>query len=592
MTLAAVALLTAASAAIGSATLWRVLWPDWRAYERLALELTAGLGLTALLLAALALAGLFPYAPLVLAAVSLAGVARAVGRRSRRTPSIAAPSPSSTPAQRPISLVAAAVALTMVLAALGAVAPITDDDALAFGIPCARHIAETGSLQVWPDQARAMLPQSQMLLLAFVLRMGGDRLGLVTALQWLLCIGVMSALARRVCERSDHVATAVVIALGSPVVAFQVASGKEDLLALATALGAACLLAGEGTAGRLAAAGMFAGLAAGAKYSGVGVAIAAVAWTAIAARGTRWRSSAIVAGAALACGGVWYALNWWRFGNPMAPFVFGAAGTHFDAQLVADFESLFGAGRGPLAFLIAPFRIFVQPSLFAGRGNLYNALAYAGLAGLLIASVRRRQGVLFFTAAILYVGWFFSVQNARLLLPAAALLAPSAADRLVPLVRRYRLLRPAAVVAVVLSLGVVAGVGVLRLQRYLRDPATYLDRESQRYADIRWMNENLDAARHRVASSVKVIGYLEVPSLVLDPTRQLAISPSDFDTQASLVAALRREHVTHVFGAPEDFAGIRPHLRVVYENRASRLGGVRFFREPPTQATAVFELID
>jgi hypothetical protein len=159
-------------------------------------------------------------------------------------------------------------------------------------------------------------------------------------------------------------------------------------------------------------------------------------------------------------------------------------------------------------------------------------------------------------------------------------------------VRRYRLLRPAAVVAVVLSLGVVAGVGVLRLQRYLRDPATYLDRESQRYADIRWMNENLDAARHRVASSVKVIGYLEVPSLVLDPTRQLAISPSDFDTQASLVAALRREHVTHVFGAPEDFAGIRPHLRVVYENRASRLGGVRFFREPPTQATAVFELID
>jgi hypothetical protein len=30
----------------------------------------------------------------------------------------------------------------------------------------------------------------------------------------------------------------------------------------------------------------------------------------------------------------------------------------------------------------------------------------------------------------------------------------------------------------------------------------------------------------------------------------------------------------------------------MYRNPSSRLGGVRFFREPPTEATAVFEIID
>ncbi len=589
MTLAAVALIAGSSWAIGAAALSRVLWPDWRAYERLALELTAGIGLTALLLAALALAGRFAHAPLVLAAIIAAGIARAFYVRRYR---LAPPSshPSATPSQRPISLVAAAVAVTALLATLGAIAPITDDDALAFCVPCARHIAETGRLEVWSDQARAMFPQSQMLLLALVMRMGGDRLGAVTALQWLLCIGVMSALARRVCDRPDHVATAVVLALGAPVVAFQVASGKEDLLMLAATLGTACLLAVDLTAATLAAAGLFAGLAAGAKYSGLGVAIAAVAWTAASSRDARWRSAAMVAGAAALAGGLWYALNLWRFGNPVAPLVVGAAGTHFDARLASDFSALFGAGRGPLSFLLAPFDLFVRPSLFAGRGNLFNALAYAGAAGVLLAPTRGRQAALFVIAAVLYIGWFFSLQNARLLLPAAALLAPSAADRLVPLVRRYRGLRPVAAIAVVLSLCIVAAVGLLRLQRYASDPATYLERESQRYADMRWMNSHLDPARHRVASSVKVIGYLEVPSLVLDPTRQLEISPADFSTPETLIAALERRHITHLFGPPADFASLRPHLRPVYENPASRLGGVRFFREPPTEATAVFEV--
>jgi hypothetical protein len=230
--------------------------------------------------------------------------------------------------------------------------------------------------------------------------------------------------------------------------------------------------------------------------------------------------------------------------------------------------------------------------LFAGRGNLFNPVAFAGIAGAVIASVRHRHAPLLFVAAVLYVGWFFGLQNARLLVPAAALIAPAAADVLLPSVRRYRALRVLGMGAVVASLTLVAAVGLVRLERYVRDPATYLERESQRYADMQWMNTHLDPSRHRVGSTVKVIGYLEVPSLVLDPTRELEIAVSDFDTPVSLLVALRRQHVTHVFGQPLDFRDLLPHLRLVHANPTSRLGGVRFFRAPPTEATAVYEVID
>jgi hypothetical protein len=386
------------------------------------------------------------------------------------------------------------------------------------------------------------------------------------------------------------VPVALAIAFGAPVAAFQIASAKEDLLLVAAASGAAFYLSGPGRPREVAAAGLFAGIAAGAKYSGLGVVLAAVAWTAIARRNQRWRASAIVAGTAAATGGLWYALNAVRFANPVAPFLIGAAGTPFDAALAREFNDGFGAGRGAAALVAAPLRLFLEPALYCGRANLFNPLAYAAVATLAIAAARRRHAGALFMAAVLYVGWFANLQNARLLWPAAVLLAPAAADRVWPLVRAARARRFAAVAILALPLALVPAVGALRIARYMRDPSTYLLRETQRYADIAWMNAHLDPSRDRVGSSVKVIGYLTIPSLMLDPTRQLEIAQGDFATPARLLDACRRARITHLFGGRDDFVDLRPHLRAVYENPASRLGGVRFFREPPTQATAVYEI--
>lgn len=587
-TVLAVALLAGSSWTLGTLVLSRMEWPELRAYERVALRLTAGLGLTALVLSLAALTGWFSHATAALGTLAGIGGALAVRDvwRARHD------TPSHTSVAHWIGTSSAAVFVCAVLACVGAIAPVTDDDALAYVVPIARHIAETGAVRVWTDQARSMWPQSQQVLLAYLLHTGGDRLGAVTALEWLLCIGVVSALARRVCERSEHIGAAMIIAFGAPVVAFQVASAKEDLLLLAASGATAfCLAGSSGERDELAAAGLFAGIAAAAKYPGALIVAAAVVWPIVHRRKRRLRGAAIVALCAAATGGLWYGLNLWRYGNPVAPFVVGARGTPLYAGVIREFLDGYGAGRTPAAFFLAPIRIFIDSSRFCGRANLYNPLVYAGLAGLLVAPARRRSGPLFFMAAVLYVGWFLTLQNARLLLPAAVLLAPAAADRLVPLVRRRRALQVLAWGVTAVSLGVVAAVGVVRAGRYLGDPERFLERETQNHADIAWMNAHLDRRRDRIASDHKVLAYLNVPSIFLAPTYQIEISEAEWNDPGRFLDACRRQGVTHLFGNAGSFQNVRACLRTVYSNPASRLGGVRFFREPPTEETAVFEIV-
>ena len=230
LTLVAVALLTGSSWTLGTLALSWMAWPELRVYQRAALRLTAGLGLTALVLALAALTDWFSHVTAVLGTLAAMGVALALRDAARACRAVPSPHSKVAPWVRATFV---AVGVCAGLACLGAMAPVTDDDALAYVVPIARHISETGAVRVWADQARSMWPQSQQVLLAYVLHLGGDRLGAITALEWLLVVGVVSALARRVCERSEHIGAALIIALGAPVVAFQVASAKEDLLLLA-----------------------------------------------------------------------------------------------------------------------------------------------------------------------------------------------------------------------------------------------------------------------------------------------------------------------------------------------------------------------
>ena len=83
MTLLGLSLLVGSSWTLGALTLARMDWKDLRPYERAALTLLAGLGLTSLLIALLTLAGGFRYATWVLGALSLVAAA-SLSREARR----------------------------------------------------------------------------------------------------------------------------------------------------------------------------------------------------------------------------------------------------------------------------------------------------------------------------------------------------------------------------------------------------------------------------------------------------------------------------------------------------------------------------
>jgi hypothetical protein len=484
-------------------------------------------------------------------------------------------------------------AAMVVFACLGALAPTTEFDSLAYPIPIARHLAETGEWRFWPDQVRSVFPLSQELLIVPLVQVGSLHLGLVSAAEFVLAAWLIVSLARRVTPRADAAWAAAIVTLGCPAVAFLAASAKEDLLLLTMTTAAAVSLVSPPGLGAAARTGLFAGFAAGAKFTGVPIALAAIAFVPVCAgrRRPAMHTAAALAVAA-AAGGLWYGVNVARFGNPV-PIV--SLGPWFSPPLlppgvITDWANGFGAGRRPIDALAAPFQMAIGSETFGGRGNWINPLAFLGLVVAVLRGLRRAVWALVAIAIAAYVAWFREIQVARLLLPALALLSVPAGDLLARLWRRSRLVRVPIGLALVASAGVVIAVGVVRAERYAADPPAFLERETPHYADIAWMNAHLDPARDRVASFYEAGGYLRVPWASLNATYQAEIGADELDDPARLRAALTRRRFTYLFGPPEAFAGIADALELVRANPASRVGGSSFFREPRTEATAIYRI--
>src|SRR3989441_12614449 len=131
-----------------------------------------------------------------------------------------------------------------------------------------------------------------------------------------------------------------------------------------------------------------------------------------------------------------------------------------------------------------PIRLTYDLQAFGSRGNWINPLPLLGVFG--AVADRRRQVALplLFISLCIYGVWFFmGYQVARMLLPATALLSVPAADVLIRFWRRFRIVRYPIGLVVALSAGVVIAVGFIRAERYLIDPAGFLERETMHYAD-------------------------------------------------------------------------------------------------------------
>jgi len=551
--------------------------------ESRALAMAAGLGLIGVLLGILAVAGQLSWARWIIPAGAMLTAAAHAGRiRSWRPTRVPAPDAS-----------AVLVIAMIVTAALGALVPTTEFDSLAYPIPITQHLAVDNAWRFWPDQVRSVFPLSQELLMVPLLLADSRALGLVSAAALAIGAFLIVALARRVCRHRDAPWMAAIIALGCPAVAFLAASAKEDLLLIVMTTAAAVSLVSAPSAATAARVGLFAGFAMGTKLTGAPIALAMIACVPFCCGRTRPLGHlGLAALVAVLAGGVWPAVNFARFGNPL-PLV--SLGPWFSAPLLApdvmtDWANGFGAGRGVLEAVLAPLRLATGSDLFGGRGNWINPLAFLGIAAALVRGLRRESWILVAIAAAAYLAWFAGIQVARLLLPALVLLSLPAADLLAWTRDRSRLARGATAVALVLSAGVVISVGVIRLERFAIDPVGFIARETPHYDGIAWLNTHLDPATDRVASSFEANGYLRIPWFTLNATYQIAIGPDELADPARLRAALERERVTHLFGSPDAFKDLAGSLELVYENPTSRVGGSSFFRAPRTEPAVIYRL--
>jgi len=76
----------------------------------------------------------------------------------------------------------------------------------------------------------------------------------------------------------------------------------------------------------------------------------------------------------------------------------------------------------------------------------------------------------------------------------------------------------------------------------------------------------------------------------LAPDYQVEIGSEELTDVTQLRLALKRQGFTHLFAEPDQLKELEAWLVPVYTNPNSRLGGVHFFRSPPTVPVSVFAL--
>ncbi len=178
---------------------------------------------------------------------------------------------------------------------------------------------------VFGDNAAAFAPQNGALYFAWQMALSGrDALANVSQLPCLAFLGLALYRTCRLLGTSSGPAALAALTLPwlAPVRRFTY-SANVDVMMVAFAFGALywmLLYRRRPDRATIAACGLASGLAAGTKTLGLPlVALQAVPLVWLAVRRRRFADLALFFGCALAAGGWWYLLNFWRYGNPLFP---------------------------------------------------------------------------------------------------------------------------------------------------------------------------------------------------------------------------------------------------------------------------------
>jgi hypothetical protein len=272
-----------------------------------------------------------------------------------------------------------------------------------------------------------------------------------------------------------------------PAAAFTVALAVANLVRYARGAGPEALVL----------AGVFTGATAGMKYIAAGAAVV-VALGALLVLWRRLSLRLVVAFGipALAVALPWYVKNAILKGDPAYPLLFGWEN---EEQRATSWESFnnFGQGHSPLDLLLLLGRLLADAESFNRAEYITPLLILFAPVALLDPRARRAARIVLACVGAYLLVWFFSVQDARYLLPAMPVLAVLAAVGIVAMARQGELGRTVAIVGSVSAFAVGGVVSVAYASRFvpylanrqsedafLRDTVSY-------HESTEWLNANL-----------------------------------------------------------------------------------------------------
>jgi hypothetical protein len=417
-------------AAFGAGQLLQPLLPEnFSTLDRLACTWLLGFGV---LSAVLFLVGQIAFTRtiicLVLAAGVLAGL-RAIFNLARRIADL-------WRTHRIPWIPAAVIAAVLVLTAVAGIADIAGGlghDGVAYHLLAPKVWLRDGIIRPLPDSSHTAFPASGEVIFGALQLLGGPHApGFAAAWIFAVFLLVVASIAGRAGVKPIDTWWPAAFVASMPAVYSGAHSGFVDVLYAAFVLAAARVAIDADRRRDFLAFGIFCGLAAATKYTGL-LAIPALLITAILSRerertGTRRALAsniALAVGVAAIVAAPVYLRNWILLGCPIYPPPPGLSEffhvKYLSDEAVRHFHEYIrqrgaGLGRGPAAFLLLPYNLTYHTSNFHGAGGIGLYALALGPIGLIANWKHAFVRALTILGILLTIEWFVTQQESRFLI--------------------------------------------------------------------------------------------------------------------------------------------------------------------------------
>ncbi|MFN8470817.1 MAG: glycosyltransferase family 39 protein [Anaerolineae bacterium] len=558
-----------------------------------AVALPLGLGLLALVVLAIGLAGWLNVPVVVAVTLALAIAAAYLERRRLRTLGVYLwlSWRGRPPADLATTLCLAVLALFFIIGWVGALAPETGFDALQDHLELARHFAEAGRVIAIPTMAKYYWPLNAEMIYAAAYTLAGETAAKLA--HFFAGVGVaflVFALGKRLSGALMGLIAATVL-YTTPLVTWEGTNTYLDLTLMLYCTAALVLVVlwreGQRNWGLVVGIGLSLGLAVGTKLTAGFFVIAILLWMlfdAFRARSYRPLLAALIAGGvAFLVALPWLARAYVLTGNPVFPFM----NSVFHSPLwypSSEFYNLadFGTGRSLRALTVLPWQMTFNTSLFMEAPNGVVGIVYLAFVPLVMLSIKpaRRYGAVVFVTALFGVLVVAFTEYLRYLLPALAGLALLAAlgARNAWTTARETIPRFAAIIPVVFFAFMALNIPLALRERAYDIPLgvvlgrvpreTYLAQHVKSYGAFRYIDTHLTAA-DRVYVVRDFADYLsnvplEEPPYSLDANRIYKAISLDTLNAALASACPTYLLITRPEAMPPDDPSL-PHTRLLLD---------------------------